>query len=147
RTVRVGSNVVFSVSATGTGPLSYQWRFNETNLPGATSIVLVRANVTTNHAGIYSVVVSNAGGSVASSNATLTVIWPTPPAIEQIALLPDNQVRLLISGDAGYPVAIEASQNFSSWTMLGSLMNTNGTINFTDTPATNQVRYYRVRAE
>jgi uncharacterized lipoprotein YddW (UPF0748 family) len=145
RTVRVGSNVVFSVSATGAGPLSYQWRFNETNLPGATSTVYVRANVTTNHAGIYSVVVSNAGGSVASSNATLTVVWPTAPAIEQIALWPGNQVQLLISGDAGYPVAVEGSQNLYNWTVLGSLMNSNGTVNFTNNPATN--RYYRVRAE
>ena len=79
QSVTVTSNVTFSVTATGNPAPAYQWRFGVTNLPGATNLSLVLTNVQTNQAGIYSVVVSNAAGSVTSSNATLTV--NTPPVI------------------------------------------------------------------
>ena len=45
--------------ASGTAPLSYQWRFNGTNLSGATSSALALSNVQTNNSGSYAVVVSN----------------------------------------------------------------------------------------
>ncbi len=60
-----------SVSATGTG-LTYQWQFNGTNIPGATSSTLNLANLTATNAGAYRVVVSSSsGGSVTSQNANL----------------------------------------------------------------------------
>ena len=77
--------VTFSVTATGTGPLAYQWRKNGTNLinagiiSGATTPTLALANVTTNNNGNYSVVITNIYGSITSSVATLAVF--TPPAI------------------------------------------------------------------
>ena len=37
QTINVGGSATFSVTASGTGPLSYQWRFNGTNISGATS--------------------------------------------------------------------------------------------------------------
>jgi len=77
RTATLTSNVTFSVVATGNPAPAYQWRFGATNLPGATGSSFTRTNVQTNHAGIYSVVVSNIAGSATSSNATLTV--NTPP--------------------------------------------------------------------
>jgi uncharacterized lipoprotein YddW (UPF0748 family) len=148
RTVRVGSNVVFSVTASGTAPLSYQWRFNGTNLPNANSIVLARTGVTTNHAGIYSVLVSNSAGTATSSNAVLTVTVPVPPVIEEIALMPDQTVRLLIGSDAGYPVRVEISPDLSAWTPLATIINTNGSISYMDGPVTNRaVRYYRAQGQ
>jgi hypothetical protein len=72
--VHVTSNATFRVTATGTTPLSYQWRFNGTNLIGRTSSVLTLVNVEFSNAGPYSVVVSNVGGSVTSSPASLTVV-------------------------------------------------------------------------
>lgn len=71
--VNVGSNATFRVTATGTAPLGYQWRFNGTNLNGSISSVLTLVNVQSGNAGAYSVVVSNAGGSVTSSPALLAV--------------------------------------------------------------------------
>jgi hypothetical protein len=77
QTVAAGNNVAFSVSAVGSGPLSYQWRHNGTNLPGRTSQVLALVALPSD-AGSYDVVVSNSGGSVTSAPpaAQLTVINP-----------------------------------------------------------------------
>jgi probable HAF family extracellular repeat protein len=77
--VRLGSNAVFSVTATGTTPLSYRWLFNGTNVAGATNVTLTITNAQAASAGSYSVVVTNAVGSVSSSNAVLTLL--TAPTI------------------------------------------------------------------
>jgi len=69
-----GSNAMFSVTATGNPAPAYQWWFNGTNLLlGATNSILVLTNLQATNAGVYSVVVSNALGTVTSSGATLTV--------------------------------------------------------------------------
>lgn len=64
----------FSVVATGTAPLSYQWTFYGTNLPGANGTSLTLNGVTTNQSGPYAVTVSNTAGSTNSATATLSVI-------------------------------------------------------------------------
>jgi len=61
------------VLAGGTPPLSYQWRFNSTNIIGATNDSYSLANVQLTNGGDYSVVVSNTAGTVTSSNAVLRV--------------------------------------------------------------------------
>jgi hypothetical protein len=72
--VNPGTNVSFSVVADGIGELNYQWQFNGLNLPGRTNAVLWLSNVTSNHAGSYTVVVGNFLGLAATSAvATLTV--------------------------------------------------------------------------
>jgi len=78
-TVVAGSNASFAVTATGTAPLAYQWRFNGTNLAGATNATLSLTGVTPAQAGAYTVMVSNLVGTAASDAATLTVL--VPPAI------------------------------------------------------------------
>lgn len=80
-----GSTVTFSVVAMSSTPMSYQWRFKATNLDHATAASLVRTNVSTNDAGGYSVVVSNAIGSTLSRDAVLTVALPRTP-VDSIAL-------------------------------------------------------------
>lgn len=69
----VGSTVAFSVSAGGSSPLSYQWRFNGINSPGANLSTLTKSNIQFNDAGNYDVVVANAAGSITSGVAVLTV--------------------------------------------------------------------------
>ncbi len=71
--VVAGQSATFGVTAQGATPFGYQWRFNETDLPGATNAELTLTNVQLAQAGFYSVLVSNAFGAVASSNALLTV--------------------------------------------------------------------------
>jgi hypothetical protein len=67
-----GANVAFTVIASGTSPLSYQWLLNGTNIPGATASLHTRPTVQLPDAGNYSVVVTNDYGSVTSSIAVLT---------------------------------------------------------------------------
>jgi hypothetical protein len=74
RRVSVGQRAKFQVAATGTPPLSYQWRKNGTNIAGATSSAYTTPPTTSSDNGaLFSVVVSNAGGSVTSRDALLTV--------------------------------------------------------------------------
>ncbi len=75
-TVNVSSNATFTVTATGTEPLSYQWMKDGGNLNEATNAFLTLLNVQGNQAGNYTVVITNAWGSVTSSVATLTVNCP-----------------------------------------------------------------------
>jgi hypothetical protein len=67
------SNASFTVSANGMTNYSYQWRFNGTNISGATNSTLTRTAVTTNQAGGYDAVLSNPINSVTSQVAVLTV--------------------------------------------------------------------------
>ncbi len=85
--VEAGSRAVFSVSATGTAPLAYQWQLDGASLAesavftGVRSPELVIPAAATNLAGLYRVIVSNPVGMV-STSATLavkvTVVLPQP---------------------------------------------------------------------
>jgi hypothetical protein len=76
QTVVAGSNAVFSVVATGTAPLSYQWQFNGAPIGGATNATLALTNVQTAQAGNYNVAVKNLAGTSASPAATLSIAVP-----------------------------------------------------------------------
>jgi len=79
KTATEGQPVTFTVSAGGEPPLGYQWQHEGTNLVDETRPSLALTAVTTNHAGAYTVMVSNALGS-ATNTAWLTVL-PRPPAV------------------------------------------------------------------
>jgi hypothetical protein len=68
-----GEDATFSVGASGSAPLSFQWRFDGQNISTATNNAYTRTNVQAEHAGNYSVVISNPAGSLTSSNAVLTL--------------------------------------------------------------------------
>lgn len=69
----VGETVDFSVKATGTGTLTYQWKLNGQAIPNATNATYSLTSVKSSDAGDYVVVIANGGGNVASQAATLTV--------------------------------------------------------------------------
>ena len=73
QTKAVGTSVTFSVVASGTAPLSYQWKKNTVNISGATSSSYTIASVQTGDAATYTCYVSNSCGNVTSSGAVLTV--------------------------------------------------------------------------
>ncbi|PYR36150.1 MAG: hypothetical protein DMF90_11105, partial [Acidobacteria bacterium] len=68
-----GQSVTFSVTASGSAPLTYQWRKGGVPIPGATSSSYTIASVVVGDAASYDVVVTNACGSATSNAATLTV--------------------------------------------------------------------------
>jgi glucose/arabinose dehydrogenase len=73
QTVSAGQSVTFSVTASGTSPLAYQWQKNGVNISGATASSYSISNITTSNAGGYRVIISNSFGSVTSNTAQLTV--------------------------------------------------------------------------
>ena len=85
--VTVGANASFSVVANGTPPLAYQWQFNGTNVAGAATSTLTLTNVQVSDGGSYAVVVTNAYGTVTSTDATLTVNPVTPCAPAPLGLV------------------------------------------------------------
>ncbi len=77
QTVAAGTNLVLSVSASGTGPLTYQWFYNGAAIGGATSSSLSLSNLLVANSGLYGVTVSNPIPAHASASAVVTVA-PTP---------------------------------------------------------------------
>ena len=121
----VGTNVTFSVAATGTAPLAYQWLKSGTNIDAATNSTYSFTIPDGTAAGSYSVQVSNATGAVVSAPAVLTVnvpaIFSTSPA-NQIVYL--GQLATFLAVPAGdTPISIQ-------WYFGGTVLTnaTNGTL-------------------
>ncbi len=83
-TVQQGQAATFTVTATGTAPLSYQWSKNNAVISGATSASYTIASTVTGDAGTYKVVVTNSVGNATSNDATLTVTAPNQSPSAQI---------------------------------------------------------------
>jgi hypothetical protein len=79
QTVTVGQTVTFSVTATGTTPLTYQWKKGTVNV-GTNSATFSFSNAQIGDAGSYSVTVSNGIGSPAISNTVTLTVNSAPPA-------------------------------------------------------------------
>ncbi|HWN94586.1 MAG TPA: immunoglobulin domain-containing protein [Methylomirabilota bacterium] len=142
RIVNAGANAAFSISTTGPMPQNFQWRFDGSNLVGATNSLLLLTNVSPTQAGNYSVVVSNAAGTATSSNALLMVT-----TLRLLGFSLTNGGWLLSATgapSAGY--AVEVSTNLSSWSPLAMITNDTGLVHYF-VPATNAPQeFYRVSA-
>ena len=73
QTIAVGGAASFSVTATGSDTLTYQWYKDSSAISGATASTYAISSVAASDAGSYFVTVSNSGGTSTSSAATLTV--------------------------------------------------------------------------
>jgi uncharacterized repeat protein (TIGR03803 family) len=88
----VGATGMFSVTAIGDPPLSYQWRENGTNLmdggqiSGSATSALTISNLVETNDGTYSVIVSNAVAATGSSDAVLTVFPVSTSGTTMVAL-------------------------------------------------------------
>ena len=149
-----GQNALFSVSATGTAPITYQWQFDGTAVAGATSRALGLPNPKPAKSGYYSVIVSNAFGCVTSQVAELKVFVAAAHSLSGIQTESNASVSLSFSGETTalfasyydqYP--LEASSDLVNWSPLATMQRSNAalnTLNFLDTnaPMFNQ-RFYR----
>lgn len=109
-TATVGSSASFSVGATGSVPLTYQWNLNGTAIAGATGPVLSLANVQAGDAGTYTVTVENPAGSTTSAGAVLTVSSsPVAPIFEW----QPSSTAVNVGGSASFSVGTAGTAPFS----------------------------------
>lgn len=120
QTVTVGNSVTFSVAASGSGTLAYQWRKAGTAISGATSASYAISSATTGDAGSYDVVVSNATGSVTSSAATLTVTTASGATTPAITTQPVSQTVAAGSGVTFSVVATGTAPLSYQWAKDGT---------------------------
>ncbi len=101
-----GDSVTFIAQASGSVPMSYQWRLNGTNLPGAVGESLNLSSVSVFTAGTYSVAVSNLAGVAVSSNALLVVssapVVVTQPAARVVNASASASFSVAVLGDAPF---------------------------------------------
>jgi immunoglobulin I-set domain protein len=92
QTVTAGQSATFSVMATGTAPLSYQWQKGGSSISGATAASYTTPVTTVADSGSkFDVVITNPAGNVTSNSATLTVNAPTTsPSTDVITYHYDN---------------------------------------------------------
>jgi len=77
-TIKAGATAKFTITATGSKPITYQWQFNggipkASNISGAKTSTLTITHATSANAGPYLVIVTNPAGPLPSSSVTLTV--------------------------------------------------------------------------
>jgi len=150
QTVSQGNSATFCVAAAGTLPLNYQWRFNGSNIAGATKSCYTRSNVQTNDAGTYSVVVANLAGSITNSIILTVLCTNLPPAqpghFDLISRLADGSLQLNMSGSAGSSYILQATSDLVEWSNLCTLSGADGSLSWVDPCATNgSRRFYRLR--
>ncbi len=131
-----------TVAANGTGPFTYQWKLNGTNLvnganvSGANAATLTLTNVGAAQAGSYTATVSNANTSATSAAGILTVLSPNQYAIITSAL--PNAGGTTSGGGSianGTPVTLTATANssytFANWTENGTVVSASASYPFT----------------
>ena len=146
--VVAGAKAQFTCAVTGDAPLSYQWLFDNLPIPGATGTVLTMTNVQPFQAGQYTVLVTNAAGSITSFSAALGVSGsPTVTLItpKLTATSSNGQVQITFQANPGRIYSWQVSTNLTSWSVLTSFMSGASlarlAIPLSPTPP---IRYYRV---
>jgi hypothetical protein len=138
QTITAGQTATFSVVATGTAPLSYQWRKNGTAVAGAASASYTTPAVTSSDNGAqFRVVVSNSAGSVTSNAATLTVSASAPSLKITTTQLPSGTLS------KAYSASLSASGGSTpyTWSVVsgalpsGLALNASGAISGTPSSA------------
>lgn len=128
QTLTIGSAASVTVSATGSGPLSYQWRFNGTNILNATNDTLYFQRFDERDAGNYRVVISNRYGLLNSRSAHISAVEPIVLSAELLSQ--GEGFRVSLSGPSGQSYRIETSTNLEDWSQVWVITNSLGVSNF-----------------
>ncbi len=103
-----GNPIQLRTIATGSLPLSYQWRLNGHDVLGATEATLVLDNPQPIDAGVYALVVSNAFGVATSTKATVTVLTGVAQLVlADVAAYPGKLIKLQPSVVGSQPVSYQ----------------------------------------
>jgi hypothetical protein len=144
QTVKLGTNALFTASATGLPAPNYQWRFNGTNIFSATNASYALAFVAATNTGNYSVVATNIAGSATSSNALLALLPPSAAQFQSVSVT-GGLLQISFTGDAHWIYTIETSTNLTSWSALTNLTSANGAFNFTCGITNAPQQFFRAR--
>lgn len=152
QTVSYGTNVRFNVVAIGYPLPAYQWWQNGTNPVGGNSPALTLTNVGRAQDGVYSVMVTNLEGGVASSNAVLQVL--VPQRLGAPVKLSNGLLQFTSADVGGGPLSpsdlpnfeVQASADLIHWVPLPNALSlTNGMLQLQDNTLTNlPTRFYRI---
>ena len=144
QTVSAGTDVVFTVEATGTAPLVYRWEKDGIELEGGTGATLTLSSVVAAHSGSYRVVVSNALGTATSAEAVLVV---TPAGAPPVITRQPADVTVVSGADAAFTVIASGTAPFTyQWFLADSEIPgaTGDTLTLRKASST-QAGIYRVR--
>jgi hypothetical protein len=123
QTIPLGETATFTITATGTAPISYQWSENGTDIPGATSASYTTSAVALGSSastsiGSFQATVSNATSSVTSNAATLTA-GPRSPRAGDLRYLLFQQVDfaglMATSRSGAGGISVESDGIISTW--------------------------------
>ena len=131
-TVGLGQTATFSVTASGSGTLTYQWYKNGAAIIGATSSSYTTPPTVSSDTGaVFTVTVSNSAGTVTSGPATLTVQIPAPLAkslVPSATMPPYNSSVLLVPTFSGGTATIGStgvgSSDITAAAVSGTLYST-----------------------
>jgi len=119
--VSAGSAATFSVTASGSGTLTYQWYKGSTAISGATSSSYSISSVASSDAGSYYVTVTNSGGTTTSSTATLTVGTTTTAACDTTYV--DNVLSAISTFETALGTTLTASTQYSASSYTTAQLN------------------------
>ena len=120
--VVAGQPVNFTVAASGSLPLSYQWKKNGMDIPGATAASFTMpAAISPDCGASFTVLITNGSGSVTSTRATLTV---TPAAAAPIILKNPERARVLTGQKASFSVTAWSASPMSYQWQKGTFTGT-----------------------
>jgi hypothetical protein len=138
------TNAIFNVTAFSLSPMSYQWRFEGTDIPGAISPTLTISNVQVADGGEYTVAVSDANGTLVSAPAALyPLVTPSiiqPPLSQSVVVGAPVTLSVAVSGSP-LPITYE-------WRRFNSVVASNvvnSLVNFYSLTAPNIVTSLQYR--
>jgi hypothetical protein len=122
QSVRVGQTATFTVAATGTAPLTYQWQKNGTAISGASSASYTTpATASADNGAKFMVVISNPVGSATSAAAVLTVASVAPAvASSNVDVMTYHYDAMRSGANTNETVLTPATVNSTTFGLLGS---------------------------
>lgn len=123
QTVAQNGRSFFATKAVGLQSMSYQWRFNGQDIPGATNDTYAISQAQPTDAGQYSLIATNPKGQRASRLAKLTVLHSGPdtnsaPILLRLLSATSDGLQFQLNGDLGRDFILESSAELQNWTNL-----------------------------